>query len=120
MGERISTAEARDLSAVTSPLTERLLAADLLDARAELAALHAILDGRTVGPTEAEAIAHAAAGGWYLVTWSDETVPGPPGQLLGSAPDIDHLLRSLARLGAVGRVFTLNRDRQPCAWPVTP
>ena len=43
------------------------LAADLIDARAELAAQRAILDGRTTPPTEAEIVAHHAAGGFWLV-----------------------------------------------------
>lgn len=112
MAERISTAEAADLSAVSAPLTVRLLAADLLDARKELAALRAILDGRTTPPTEAEIVTHHAAGGFWLVR-----------ARLG-VPNVAVTLAS-ARMAARNNLFALwiplDAAGHPCAWPtVTP
>lgn len=81
--------------------------------RAENARLRAIVEGRTTAPTRDEVDVHFAAGGRWILRWSDGTfgtARGPCAVADASEPGI---------LTAV-RWWPLDRDGRPCAWPVTP
>lgn len=74
---------------------------------AEVLALRAIIDGRTVPPSAKEIEAHAAAGGEWLLRWPWE---------LGWGATICTDTRDEWSEGAV--CIALDAERKPCAWPV--
>lgn len=85
---------------------------------AELAALRAILDGRTTPPTEAEIRAHASAGGGWLFAW--DTAAGPTQEVAFHGLTVLEALAHAAELDSLSFALPLGPDRRPCAWPVTP
>lgn len=91
-------AAAPDLAATVEALT------------AERDALRAIVEGRTTPPTEAEAAAHDAAGGAWLIAWSRGDRPTVASIVSGPRvwwPEAD-----------VVSAVALDAQRRPCAWPV--
>ena len=75
--------------------------------------LHAIIEGRTVPPTDAELAAHEAAGGSWLLMWQFDGEP---------RVDTARLLvqvRGYARGHArwMYRWIALDANGSPCAWP---
>ncbi len=85
-------------------------------AEAECARLRAIIEGRATAPTEAELVAHIAAGGRWLVS-----SPGEPDVPLWSMPvaSVEHGLRVAQDhhdLNAPWRWHAL-LDGRPCPWP---
>jgi len=103
-----------DLDAVLADaIAERTRAAA---AEAECARLRAIIEGRATAPTEAELVAHIAAGGRWLVS-----SPGEPDVPLWSMPvaSVEHGLRVAQDhhdLNAPWRWHAL-LDGRPCPWP---
>lgn len=90
-------------------------------ARADAAALRAIVEGRTVPPTDAEIAAHAAAGGVWLVAMS----PGFGHDIVGRARALQlaetSRLPRRAYIVTVERWWALDAAGRPCPWPtVTP
>lgn len=76
----------------------------------DVVALRAIIEGRTTPPTDAEAAAHHAAGGAWLVAWRRSNLPTVASIVSGPRvwwPKAD----------VVGAV-ALDAERRPCAWPV--
>jgi len=76
-------------------------------------ALHAIAEGRTVAPTDAEIAAHAGAGGsWLLMRQFDGELRVDTARLLAQ-------VRGYARGHArwMYRWIALGADGRPCAWP---
>lgn len=87
--------------------------AEDLDAAALLAstviALHAIVEGRTVAPTDAELAAHDATGATWMVAHRD-------GQIVVTAMSWPSSRDWHVAKGAV-RWWPLTSDGRPCAWP---
>jgi len=81
----------------------------------EVAALRAIVAGRTVPPTDAEIAAHEAAGGrWRCVVVGDclllcDMLPGGV---------VWYHAETLKVLDATGTWWALDATGRPCAWPV--
>lgn len=87
-------------------------------ARAEADALRAIVEGRTVAPTDAEIAAHAAAGRSWLCGGSG--MGSARVYRTGSAFDAGMLASECRRAIAPGvRWIPLDDDDMPCAWPTT-
>jgi hypothetical protein len=112
--------EARD--EVAERLTANLSTAhgEIARLRAALTGAHAIIEGRAVAPTDAEIIAHAAAGGlWRMVA------DGPIRRLTGrGAPTYYEMVEGIA-LPALMRAYAEGSPRcwptlngVICAWPV--
>jgi hypothetical protein len=107
----VVAAEAATRAALDGAPVDVVLVVDAL--RAENARLRAIVEGRTTAPTRDEVDVHFAAGGRWILRWSDGTfgtARGPCAVADASEPGI---------LTAV-RWWPLDRDGRPCAWPVTP
>lgn len=91
----------------------------VLELMSELAAQRAIIEGRTVAPTDAEIDAHEAAGG----SWSVR-VGSPSGgawwPISPSYPDMVRGVRDgvVVMPGESKHWTALDRQRRPCAWPV--
>ena len=81
------------------------------DLAAENERLRAIIDGRSVAPTNAECGVHGDAGGAWLVSF-----------IIGPARVVTSVgvARKLARDNRAGRWLPLDADDRPCAWPVVP
>jgi hypothetical protein len=75
--------------------------------RAALAEAHAIIEGRTVAPTDAEIVAHWRAGGTWIVE----------GVIVLRVVEAVCAHRDQASWAAV-TWLPLDRSRRPCAWPV--
>ena len=126
-------ADARDaagelLVAIPTPGTDaaRVMVASRImrgqrDALADAARLRAIVEGRTIAPSDAEIAAHAAAGGWWLL------------HSLGSHPGASSLAALALDAEQAQRAARVQRDRgegahrwhamldgRPCPWPVAP
>ena len=82
-------------------------------ARAEAAGLRAIVEGRTVAPSDAEIESHAAAGGRWIFRWSDGSFGTARGRIAVAEA------REPGVLTAV-RWWPLDATGRPCAWPVAP
>jgi len=106
-------ADAAGLRAEHAELIECLLA--------DRNALRAIVEGRTIAPSDAEIEAHAAAGGWWLL------------HSLGSHPGASSLAALALDAEQAQRAARVQRDRgegahrwhamldgRPCPWPVAP
>ena len=72
-------------------------------------ALHAIIEGRTVPPTDAELAAHDAAGALWMIARRD-------GQIVVTAMSWPSSRDWHVAKGAV-RWWALAIDGRPCAWP---
>lgn len=81
-------------------------------ARAAADALRAIVEGRAEAPTNAEVDAHFAAGGRWILRWSDGTF----GHARGPCAVTD--AREPGVVTAV-RWWPLDATGRPCAWPTT-
>lgn len=93
---------------------------ELLDALAQVTqerdAALAIIAGRTVAPTEAEAAAHNATGGWWLLSRGAGTRAVV--EAFAGAGDVGEYVGWCA--GRSRPVLTwraLDADHAPCAWP---
>ena len=86
---------------------------------AEVRRLREIVEGRGVPPTDAQIMAHAAAGGWWLLC--DASDHSNPRVLLALDAHRGAAL-SEARAGAREGVrwWPLDVDGRPCAWPTVP
>jgi len=82
-------------------------AAENADLRAKVAALEAIIAGRSTPPTDAEFEAHDAAGGMWLCVFE-----GRP-----CVAEHQSGARYLRRCGST-RWTALDRSNRPCVWPV--
>lgn len=81
------------------------------EARAERDAARAIIEGRTVAPTDAEARAHDGADGWWLLR-----LKYPTGMTIPATTR-----RPDATIPNGGRIIAwtpLDTEGRPCAWPV--
>jgi hypothetical protein len=110
-----------EVARLTSALTAQTARADGAEAtelrrRQERDALRAIIEGRTTPPTDAEARAHAAAGGlWRAFHYSP-----------GMEAHFDHLdaigarktATVLRERGLHATWWALDSQRRPCVWPV--
>lgn len=93
----------RGVEALTQSLIRTMAQRD--EARAEVERFRAIIEGRTIAPTDEEIAAHAKHGGlWQYLSagrlchgWLDSL------ELLHGAP--------------VSRWWPIDRDGRPCAWP---
>lgn len=83
---------------------------------AEADAAREIIDGRATPPTDAQAMAHAAAGGWWLLR--DERDHDNPRVLLALDAHRGAALAE-ARAGERDGVrwWPLDASGRPCAWP---
>lgn len=79
------------------------------DARVETARLHAIIEGRTTAPTDAELAAHDATGATWMIAHRD-------GQIVVTAMSWPSSRDWHVAKGAV-RWWPLASDGRPCAWP---
>jgi sirohydrochlorin ferrochelatase len=108
---------ARDLA---QEAQEARIALELAEARAEVVRLRAIVEGRTVPPTDTEIDAHMAGDGWWLVAANIGTASS-----LHMLYDTMHAnqacvtARAIREHGGVAaRWWPLDAMGQPCAWPV--
>jgi len=114
---RLTTERDAARRAATFAEMERDTLRGLTDAmRADNVRLRAIIEGRATAPTEAELVAHIAAGGRWLVS-----SPGEPDVPLWSMPvaSVEHGLRVAQDhhdLNAPWRWHAL-LDGRPCPWP---
>ncbi len=74
---------------------------------ASAADLRDIIEGRELPPTPAEAAAHAAAGGLWLLRMAD--TDGVPFSFVTAVP---------GRCTRLIRAWSLDSDGRPCAWPI--
>ena len=105
--EMVSADEAR----VFAQIAERTGHGDSLTARLvrTVIVLHAIIEGRTVPPTDAELAAHDAAGALWMIAHRD-------GQIVVTAMSWPSSRDWHVAKGAV-RWWALAIDGRPCAWP---
>lgn len=104
---RVGLATCRDLRGRLRGEALRLTRAD-----AEVARLRAIVEGRTTPPTEAEAAAHNAAGGWWCISRAGVCPPAAVDAFRGDGDVTAHL-----PFVAGATWLPLDRDGRPCAWP---
>lgn len=104
MGERemVSADEARAMG-------PQHAAAEAVRLRDTVIALHAIVEGRTTAPTDAELAAHDAAGALWMIAHRD-------GQIVVTAMSWPSSRDWHVAKGAV-RWWALAIDGRPCAWP---
>lgn len=107
--EMVSADEAQ----VFAQVAERTGHGDSLAARLArtVIALHAIIEGRTVPPTDDELAAHDAADALWMIAHRD-------GQIVVTAMSWPSSRDWRVAKGAT-RWWPLESDGRPCAWPVT-
>lgn len=84
----------------------------LARAEARIAEMEAIIEGRTVPPTDAEIEAHYAAGGRWCI--ADGAGAGDVRRVMSTVREIAGWHRER---GATWRWIALDANRRPCAWP---
>ena len=82
--------------------------------RATLAEMAAIVEGRTVAPTDDEINAHHAAGGEWIGFLSD----GPPWQRGAIIADFTYSEEHIRTAHRCVRWWPLDATGRPCGWPV--
>jgi len=88
------------------------LAATVIAQAAEIERLRAIVDGRATPPTDAETIAHHAAGGSWLAAGNHGRV------LTRTMREARHTRDYLAAQHMTATWWALDANSRPCAWPV--
>jgi len=132
MSEMVSAEEARETMASAEEETARgreyseWRNEDVRAHARTVVALHAIIEGRTEPPTDAEAAAHFATGGWWrsLRHEYESELSGQRFMVSAQSRDYpsDHFVAvdrvQFASDGCVATWWPLDAHGRPCAWPV--